>query len=172
MTLLLAPKKIPIGFNFVEQESCVRLLNKPVERVPSGIPAGLVLEGVVAPIIFFDAVRLIAFSMISSSAVDMPSALNELLVRALLLLPSTKTDPITVGEGSLLGVVILSVFELLGDIISDDPRGTSGELLPGKFDEGAPWRLPAESSCCTALRRLGSQHLPSSRREWKMCPHR
>ena len=79
------------------------------------------LEGVVAPIIFFDAVRLIAFSMISSSAVDMPSALNELLVRALLLLPSTKTDHITVGEGSLPGVVILSVFELLGDIISDDP---------------------------------------------------
>jgi len=55
--------------------------------VPGGIPAGLVLEGVVAPIIFFDAVRLIAFSMISSSVVDMPSALNELLVRALLLLP-------------------------------------------------------------------------------------
>jgi len=172
MALLLAPKKIPIGFNFVEQESCVSLLNKPVERVPGGIPAGLVLEGVVVPIIFFDVVRLIAFSMIRSSAVDMPSALNELLVRALLLLPSTKTDPIIVGEGSLPGVVILSVFELLGDIISDDPRGTSGELLPGKFDEGAPWRLPAESSCCTALRRLGSQHLPSSRREWKMCPHR
>ena len=68
MALLLAPKKIPIGFNFVEQESCVRLLNKPVERVPGGIPVGLVLEGVVAPIIFFDAVRLIAFSVISSSA--------------------------------------------------------------------------------------------------------